>query len=142
MVLDALLAAFLLKTTQPRLHFVVRHDVVRAEHAFLRVENDAPLQSGAALEQAFPQPPDSQPGMAVRLPETILKRAKRRRDFIPLSPAELRRAFSQARMQFDPHSFPANGFIAPAARAFLISAFTALCAFTACFSVTPYSCRT
>ena len=106
------------------------------------MEDDAPVQSGAALEQAFPQPPDSQAGMAVRLAETILKRTERRRYFIPLSPAELRRAFSQARMQFDPHSFPVNGFIAPAARAFLISAFTVLSAFSACFSVTPYSCKT
>ena len=128
------------ETAQPPFDLVVRHHVVGSEQAFLRKEHDSPVQSGPALEQILPQPPDSDSGVQVGTTETVGQHPKRFRNLLPLGGAQFLHPLPQAGMEIDPHSFPVKVFVRPEAFALRTAALTAWKARSACFSFTPYSC--
>jgi len=132
----------MLKPAQPCFDLIVGHHVVCGEHGFLYKENDSPMESGATFKQVFAQSPDSQTGMQVRASEAVSQSLQCCRNLLAVSGTEFRHPFPQVRMDIDSHSLPVNGFVWPAARACRTAVFTALYARSACFSPTPYSCRT
>ena len=99
------------------------------------------MQPGAALEQIVPQPPDADASVQVGTPEAVGQRAQGFRNLLALIVAQFSDPLPQAGMQIYFHSLPVNGFVRPAARALRTSVFTAFTARSACFSLTPYSCR-
>ena len=129
------------EVSQPRFDFVVRHHVVGGEQTFLRKDYDPPMQPGAALEQILPQSSDSDSSVQVGTTEAVTQRAQGFRDLFPIGIAQFFHPFSKAGMEIDPHSLPVKVFVWPDARALRTSVLTAWKARSACFPVTPYSCR-
>ena len=59
-------------------HFIVVAGKEKFQDSRVVPEQQANLQPGAALENVFPQPPDGNPAVSVRMAKTIGNRLKRR----------------------------------------------------------------
>ena len=100
------------------------------------------MQTRAALEEVFPQSPNANARVQMRLAEAVAQRAQGIGDLLPLGSAQLRDALLKTGKKIDPHNLPVNALLWPATRALRTSARTLRKARSACFSVAPYSCST
>ena len=100
------------------------------------------MQARATLEQIFPQPPDSQARIQMRMAEAGGQRVQGFRNFLPVGGAWFLGALPKAGVKVKPHSLPVKGLVWPDFLARRTSVFTAWQARSACFSLAPYSCRT